>query len=121
MSDVIFSWEIPHWTLAPDNKRTNIPSGTVMSVAWRLTATDPESGESKTVFSTAALPPPDGEKTFIPKDHITKDMIIEWIKPVMGYDAYVEQLTNFLRNQTQPIPTVEVPPFSAPAPKKQDS
>lgn len=113
---VSFTWEFPHWAVA--TAPVNGHSGVIQSVAWRLTASD---GEHKTVaIGNTALPPPPPEgadpkaPAFIPKEEVTEEVLIGWLKPLIGYEKYVENLTDHLTRQATDSPKAyyEPPAFA---------
>lgn len=107
MSDVTFTWEFPHWVVT---KEVNGFKNVVTTVHWKLTASDEEN--STTVFGHCRIPAPTDQDSFIPRQNITQEQVIEWIKPIIGYDGYVVNLTNMLASMAAPAEIHEPPPFA---------
>ena len=109
MTDITYTFEFPHWVVKP---RVGAFKHVVTEVHWRLHASDGEN--TATVFGSVKLPAPTDTENYVAKDDVTEEQLIEWVKPLIGYDKYLPNLQNHLISMKaeNERPVAEVPAFA---------
>ena len=81
----------------------SMPDGTVTTIHWTVSLTE-DDGLSASAYGTLGLPPADPDD-FIPYDGLFPELVLEWLRVVMGQEqvaAYEASLAQRIEEQRNP-------------------
>ena len=98
----------PVWTINTLDR--SLPDGTVTTIHWTVSLTE-DDGLSANAYGTLGLPPADPDD-FIPYDGLFPELVLEWLRVVMGQEqvaAYEASLAQRIEEQRNPTHATGLP------------